>query len=105
MTPEEHQPGEHADAFREYEELNVFGTPTGRVVLAAKDEDFPDAPRGFSWRLLAERSAAEIRARAAEYRHMADAARTLPANQSLQKLAERLEEHAARRERVESGQL
>ena len=50
MTPEEHQPGEHADAFREYEELNVFGTPTGWVLHVRMGELLPDAPRGHTWR-------------------------------------------------------
>jgi hypothetical protein len=103
MEPREHWPGERAEVPGAYEELDVLGTPTGRIVLAAQDEELPAAPRGFSWRPLSEQSAAEIRARAEEYRRMAESARTLPVRESLRKLAERLDAIADRREQEERG--
>jgi len=33
-----------------YEELNVFGTPTGKVHHAQEGDQLPRAPRGFKWR-------------------------------------------------------
>jgi hypothetical protein len=37
-----------------YEELNVFGSPTGKVQHVHEGERVPDAPRGFSWRQIEE---------------------------------------------------
>jgi hypothetical protein len=95
----EHQPGEPAPCSGAYEELNVFGTATGRVAVVAKDEALPSAARGFSWRPLSERSSAELRARAAEYRRMAATARTETVMESLRQLAERFDALADQRER------
>ena len=47
---EEHQPEEAARAAGRYEQLNVFGTPTGVVVYVADGERLPGAPRGHTWR-------------------------------------------------------
>ena len=47
---QEHQPGTHAPVTGPYEELNVFGTPTGKVEHVREGERLPHAPRGFSWR-------------------------------------------------------
>ena len=47
----EHQPGEPASATGLYREVNVFGSPTGRIVRAERGERLPLAPRGFGWRL------------------------------------------------------
>ena len=47
---EEHRPGDRAPATGHYQLLNVFGTPTERVVHVMKDEPLPEAPRGFTWR-------------------------------------------------------
>jgi hypothetical protein len=47
---QEHQPGTHAPSTGHYEELNVFGSPTGKVEHVQEGERLPRAPRGFSWR-------------------------------------------------------
>jgi hypothetical protein len=49
---EEHQPGDRATATAHYEELNVFGSPTGAVVHVREGDQFPSAPRSFTWRIL-----------------------------------------------------
>jgi hypothetical protein len=46
----EHQPGTRAPVTGHYEELNIFGTPTGRVEHVREGEHLPDGPRGFTWR-------------------------------------------------------
>ena len=51
---QEHQPGTHAPLTGHYEELNIFGTPTGKVEHVRKGERLPHAPRGFSWRQMEE---------------------------------------------------
>ena len=51
---QEHQPGLHAPATGHYEELNVFGTRTGKVEHVHEGEQLPSAPRGFTWRQVAE---------------------------------------------------
>ena len=103
MAFTDHVPGEPAPRAGVYEELNVFGTPTGRLAVVAKDEEFPDAARGFTWRPLAEHSVAELRALAAKYRRMAQTARTATVRDRLGKLAERFDALADRREREETG--
>jgi hypothetical protein len=50
MADREHQPGAPAPRTGRYQELNVFGTPTGKVVDAEEDSRLPAASRGFSWR-------------------------------------------------------
>ena len=103
MASSEYQPGEPAPSAAAYEELNIFGTPTGRIAVLAKDETFPPAARGFRWRPLSDHSVAELRARAAEYRRMAQTARTPNAMDSLRRLAERFDAMADQREREEGG--
>jgi hypothetical protein len=49
---QEHQPGAHAPETGHYEELNVFGSRTGRVEHVQEGERLPFAPRGFSWRYV-----------------------------------------------------
>jgi hypothetical protein len=49
---EEHQPGDRAPATAHYEELNVFGTPTGAVVHVRAGDRLPSAPRSFTWRRI-----------------------------------------------------
>jgi hypothetical protein len=44
------QPGERAPITGAYEELNIFGTRTGRVHVAQEGDALPPCPRGFSWR-------------------------------------------------------
>jgi hypothetical protein len=51
---QEHQPGTEAPATGRYEQLNVFGTPTGRLANVHEGERLPSAPRGFTWRQVAE---------------------------------------------------
>ena len=51
---QEHQPGSHAPATGHYEELNVFGMRTGKVEHVQEGEPLPIAPRGFTWRPVAE---------------------------------------------------
>lgn len=104
MVYTEYLPGDRAPGSGEYEELNVFGTPTGRVAAVAKDEELPAAPRGFTWRPLAEHSIDELRARAAEDRRMAGTATTASVRDSLRKLGERFDALANRRESGEPEQ-
>ncbi len=103
MALSEHQPSGPAPSTGEYEELNIFGTPTGRVAVVEKDEELPDAARGFSWRPLGDRPVAEIRASAAEYRRMAETAKTAEVRDSLRKIAERFDSLADQRERNRDG--
>jgi hypothetical protein len=51
---QEYQPGSHAAATGDYEELNVFGSLTGKVEHVHEGEQLPSAPRGFTWRQVAE---------------------------------------------------
>jgi hypothetical protein len=46
----EHLPGERSPTAGRYAEMNVFGTPTGKVVRTEEGEVLPLAPRGFTWR-------------------------------------------------------
>ncbi len=48
----EHNPGELVLVMGHYEELNVFGSPTGRRTTLVKGDRMPAAPRGFTWRLV-----------------------------------------------------
>ena len=49
---EEHQPGDRAPATAHYEELNVFGSHTGKVVYVTEGDALPSAPRNFTWRRI-----------------------------------------------------
>jgi hypothetical protein len=53
---QEHQPGTHAPVTGYYEELNVFGTPTGKVEHVREGERLPHGPRGFTWHQIVEES-------------------------------------------------
>jgi hypothetical protein len=46
----QHQPGERASETGQFEELNIFGTPTGKIIDAQQGERLPILPRGFTWR-------------------------------------------------------
>ena len=48
----EQQPGDRAPETAYYEELNVFGTPTGKVHHSQEGDQLPGAPRGFTWRRM-----------------------------------------------------
>ena len=50
MQPDEHLPGQPANQTGHYEELNVFGSRTGKVTQATEGQPLPVAPRGFTWR-------------------------------------------------------
>ena len=57
---EDHQPGGRAPVTAHYEELNVFGSPTGTVVHVCEGDRLPAAPRSFTdtagWLLAGEAS-------------------------------------------------
>ena len=99
MRHDEFQGGEAAPNCDAYELLNVFGTPTGQVVVVVKGETFPAVPRGYTYRSLATHSAAELRAKASHYRRMAGTATTAAATAALLNLAGQLDAMADRRER------
>jgi hypothetical protein len=99
MPMNEYGPGELVPIAGPYEELNIFGTRTGRMVVVSEGEEFPSAPRGYRWRPLSDLSVAELRARAAQYRLMASTARTAQAANALRRLAERFDDLANQRER------
>jgi hypothetical protein len=49
----EQLPDEPAPVSGTYEQLNVFGSPTGDDTIYVKQGDrLPKAPRGYTWRLL-----------------------------------------------------
>jgi hypothetical protein len=54
MAREEHQPGTRAPMTGHYEEMNIFGSGTGRIEHVREGELLPRAPRGFSWRPVEE---------------------------------------------------
>jgi hypothetical protein len=45
----EHRPGEAAPAAGTYEQLNIFGSPTGIRVSVAHGQALPPAPIGHFW--------------------------------------------------------
>jgi hypothetical protein len=47
---EEHQPGTRASITGRFEELNIFGSPTGKIEHVREGERLPPAPQGLSWR-------------------------------------------------------
>ncbi|HTZ72271.1 MAG TPA: hypothetical protein VMB71_16565 [Acetobacteraceae bacterium] len=55
MREGEVPPGSPAPESGAYEELNVFGQPSGRWVTVRAGDDLPDSPRGFRWRRLGDR--------------------------------------------------
>jgi hypothetical protein len=50
METDEHISGEPARLTGRYDELNVFGTRTGRTIEAHRGERLPVLPRGYTWR-------------------------------------------------------
>jgi hypothetical protein len=50
MEPHDHLSGEPARHTGRYDELNVFGTHTGRTIEAESGEKLPKLPIGFTWR-------------------------------------------------------
>jgi hypothetical protein len=62
----EHHPGERASASGLYNEINIFGTPTGPSVSAERGEQLPHGPFGFGWRFTGEnKTATNVAAQAA----------------------------------------
>jgi hypothetical protein len=53
----EHAPGEAAPAAGVYEQLNIFGRPTGIRVAVAHKHSLPGAPHGHTWTLVEEDAA------------------------------------------------
>jgi hypothetical protein len=98
MNRNESRPGEPAPGPDLYEELNVFGSPTGKVVVMVRGETFPVAPHGFTWRALSELSVSELRAKARLHRAMAATAATDAVMVSLLKLAARFDALADQRD-------
>jgi hypothetical protein len=90
----EHVLGELVSQTGNYEQLNVFGTPTGKTIHVQRGEHLPAAPHGFTWR----RTAQQLRERAAAYRGMAATAATAQIGDEFIHLAERLERLAAQRD-------
>jgi hypothetical protein len=52
----EHAAGETAPAAGTYEQLNIFGRPTGIRVSVAHGHPLPAAPQGHNWALAEENS-------------------------------------------------
>ena len=99
MPHHEYRPGEPVPGAGVYEELNVFGSPTGRCAVMAEGEELPAAARGFTWRPLTVRSARELRARAETHQRLASTAQTPAVAENLRAIAERLRALADERER------
>jgi hypothetical protein len=59
MKDRDVRPGERSPVTGEYEELNVFGSRTGKMRHMDEGEALPSAPRGFSWRVVMRRAAEE----------------------------------------------
>jgi hypothetical protein len=51
--PSVHVPGQPAPASGTYEQINVFGSPTGVRVTVAQGQPLPMAPVGYSWAIAA----------------------------------------------------
>jgi hypothetical protein len=50
LCDNEHLPGERVSETACYDELNVFGTPTGNTTHVKQGERLPHGPVGFTWR-------------------------------------------------------
>jgi hypothetical protein len=95
MTSTDYPPGARAPVAGTYEELNVFGARTGRIIEVQQDEALPSAPRGFTWRPLSRRSPAELGEMARDYRRMAATATTPEIRNALLRLSRRFADLAA----------
>lgn len=80
----------------------MFKASIGRMIVAAEEPKLPRTPQQVTWRPLSRRSTAELRAQAAEYRRMAQTARTMPVMTGLSRLAKRFDAMADLREREEA---
>ncbi len=54
-----HVPGQSAPAPGTYEQINVFGTPTGIRVNVAHGQPLPAAPIGYGWAIVEEDASAD----------------------------------------------
>ena len=95
----EHLPGDAAPTTGGYEELNVFGTRTGKLILVTEGDALPRAPRGFTWRPLDQRSASELQQAVVEYRRLAATATTADIRDALLRLAVEFDALAVDKER------
>jgi hypothetical protein len=50
----EHRPGAAVPDAATYEQLNIFGHPTGIRIVVADAHPLPPAPRGHTWTLVDE---------------------------------------------------
>lgn len=103
MGASERQPGAPAPESGLYEELNIFGTPTGRTAALDAGQTLPPSPRCFTWRPLTTYPPHQLRARAEEYRRLAATARTQAVAESLADLAARFDALAEQRARESAG--
>jgi hypothetical protein len=55
-TKTEYQAGAVAPASGTYEQLSIFGSPTGTSVWVEAGDQLPPAPRGCTWRLVSARA-------------------------------------------------
>lgn len=95
MTFTDYPPCVTAPVAGHYGELNVFGAHTGRVAEVQEGEELPSAPRGFTWRLLNQRSPTELRDLARDYRCLAATASTRETHDALLRLDRRFVDLAA----------
>jgi hypothetical protein len=101
MEVDDHQPGDDAPHTEHYEELNVFGSPTGTVVHRLQGEPLPSSPRGFTW--LAIKTTNEQRRQSAANAHaLAD---SLPDSADRDTLLQIAKEHLRAIERQEQPDL
>jgi hypothetical protein len=49
-----HTAGQPAPTSAIYEQINVFGTPTGVTVRVPRGHPLPEAPTGFDWAVVEE---------------------------------------------------
>jgi hypothetical protein len=102
MASSGYQPKGPAPIAGGYRDLNAIGARTGKMALMSEGDRPPPDP-GRSTQPLSQRSSAELRAEAARYRRMAAETTTTSVRESFERIADRLEALAARREREERG--
>jgi hypothetical protein len=90
MISADYPPGTRAPSTASYEELNVLGARTGKVIVAQEGNDLPSAPRGFTWRPQLQRLATELRDLAQQIRRVAATATALDRRDSLLRLSRKI---------------
>jgi hypothetical protein len=98
MISADYPPGARAPLTASYEELNVLGARTGKVIVAQEGNDLPSAPRGFTWRPQLRRLATELRDLAQQIRRVAATATPLETRDSLLRLSRKIVALAAENE-------